>query len=864
MLKRILLIEQSATLRHAVKMLVDCDEYEVVEYSSYPEALANISGKGVRHGYAAVVLGWPAKTNEAADELVATLTEPEYRSLAVVVMTHASDANKHAWITKRSNSALVLWENHTELTDTLNSLTQLQPQDEQTFDSDVLLAPELTSVKVLFVDDSPTIRTRYRRLLSQHGYDTDIASCMDEAFEKAVNNKYDIVISDYFMPGGNGDELCQLLREDPRTVSIATSIITGTYSDKAIISSLAAGATECMFKNEPDELFLARIDSMSRSLRAIRTLRNDHKHLEGILTSVGDGVYGVDCSGLITFINPAAKEILGYSKDDKIIGMSAHALFHSRYEDGAPNPSDQCLLQKAYQNGDQFRAWATNFLHKEGKFVPVECTVYPLNLESKLQGSVVAFRDVSERRLLLDELKWQATHDPLTKLPNRNFFESQLSQEVKRLQRSKEHSALLYIDLDRFKFVNDTASHDTGDKCLIAVGKKLQSRLRAADTLARIGGDEFAIILRNIKPEMSFSAADKFRTVLEYYRFNYGTKTYKINASIGVANINSESKSAGEVLANADIACYIAKSKGRNCTHVFESDNDERASMDIELGWSARLHDALNKNAFELHYQPIIPLANLNEHELPDKDELLWRQFRDLPQNKPLIYEVLLRLPDSRGQLNLPEAFMPTAERFNMMPQIDRWVIKNAIHYLAQCNATDNNVVFSINISGQTLEDENLAEYIDTIRLQHNVDPGSLIFEITETTAISNLDSANRFIKTLHKLGYRFALDDFGSGFCSFSHLKFLSVDEIKIDGVFVQGMLHDTVDRAIVNSIVQIAHSVGKTTVAEFVENVELLRMLKNSGVDYVQGFYIAKPMPIIGEIPSDNVYPLVKKLPS
>jgi diguanylate cyclase (GGDEF)-like protein/PAS domain S-box-containing protein len=846
-LKRLLLIEQSATLRHAIKKLLDCNEYEVIEQANYNQALATITDN--KYAYAGVVLGWPAKTNEAADELFATLTEHEYSNLGVVVLTHAADSNKHAWITKRSNTALVLWENHNEIVDTLGSLIQTHNLSDHSIDSDGLLAPELTSIKVLFVDDSPTVRTKYRRLLTHHGYDTDTASCAEEAFEKAVANGYDIVISDYYMPEANGDALCQLLHDDERTASIATAIITGTYSDKAIISSLAAGATECMFKNEPNELFLARIDSMSRSLRAVRSLRNDHKHLEGILTSVGDGVYGVDCNGTITFINPAAKEILGYSKDDKIIGMSAHALLHSRYEDGTLNPPDQCLLQKAYQAGDQFRAWATNFLHKEGKFVPVECTVYPLTLDSKLQGSVVAFRDVSERRLLLEELKWQATHDPLTKLPNRSYFEAQLTQEVKRLQRSDEHSALLYVDLDRFKFVNDTASHDVGDKFLIAVGKKLQSRLRGADTLARIGGDEFAIILRNVKPESAFTAADKFRAVLENYRFNYGAKTYKVSVSIGVASINHDSTSAGEVLANADIACYIAKGKGRNCTHIFESGNDERTTMDIELGWSARLHDALSKNAFELHYQPILPLADINEMELPDQDELLWEQYCDAPRENPLIYEVLLRLPDSRGQLVYPDAFMPTAERFNMMPQIDRWVIKEAIGTLAELIKAGKNVVFSINISGQTLEDEKLAEYIDAVRREHDVDPSSLIFEITETSAISNLDSANRFIKTLHKLGFRFALDDFGSGFCSFSHLKFLSVDEIKIDGVFIQGMLHDTVDRAIINSIVQIAHSVGKSTVAEFVENVEMLQLLKESGVDYVQGFYIAKPKKISAE---------------
>lgn len=859
-MKRILFVEQSATLRHVARKHFDQQEYEVVELSSFTEALGKITDQQTPLTYSCVVLGWPAKTNEVADELFATLSERQFKNLGVIVLTQAADAAKHSWITKRSNTALVLWENHNELTDTLGSMTQAAVGT--IIDSDALLIPELVSIKVLFVDDSPTIRTKYRRLLVQHGYDSDTASCVDEAFEKAVANDYDIVISDYYMPGGNGDTLCQLLRDDERTASVVTAIITGSYSDKAIISSLAAGATECMFKNEPKELFLARLEAMGRSLRAYRNVKNDHKHLEGILTSVGDGVYGVDCNGMITFVNPAAKEILGYSSDEKIIGRSAHTLFHSRYEDGTPNPPDKCLLQKAYHNGEQFRSWATNFLHKDGRFIPVECTVYPLKLDSTLQGSVVAFRDVSERQLLLEELKWQATHDPLTKLPNRSYFESQLSQEVKRLQRSDEHSALMYIDLDRFKFINDTASHDIGDNLLIAVGKKLQSRLRAADTLARIGGDEFAIIMRNVKPEAAFGAADKFRDVLENYRFMYGAKTYKINVSIGVASISNSSSSAGEVLANADIACYIAKGKGRNCTHVFETGNDERATMDIELGWSARLHDALKRDAFELYYQPILPLADINEYDLPEDDEQLWDQYRNSTTAESLVYEVLLRLPDARGQIVCPSAFIPTAERFNMMPQIDRWVIKEAMRKLSELTSSGENIVFSINISGQTLQDSALAEYIEGIRQQYDVDPAKLIFEITETSAIANLDSANTFIQSLLKKGYRFALDDFGSGFCSFSHLKFLSVEEIKIDGVFVQGMLHDTVDRAIVNSIVQIAHSVGKTTVAEFVESPEILRLLKESGVDYVQGFYVAKPKGVLGKNSYENIPAVAKKL--
>lgn len=837
-LKRILLIELSATLRHAAKKLLDSNGYEVNEVTNFTTALAELTDADGNH--AGVVLGWPAKTNDLADELFATLAEPQYRHLGVVVLTNANNATNHSWVTKRSNTALVLWDNYNEIVDALASLN---PNVTASAESETLIANDASSVRVLFVDDSPTVRVTYRRLLSDNGYETDTASGVQEAFEKAVDNRYDIVISDYYMPGGNGDTLCQMLRDDARTNNIATAIITGTYSDRAIISSLAAGATECMFKNEPKELFVARLDAMSRSIRAFRSLKNDHKHLEGILTSVGDGVYGVDCNGFITFINPAAREILGYTQQDKLIGKSAHTLFHNSYEDGTPNSIDQCLLQTAYRDGDQFRAWATSFQHKDNKYIPVECTVYPLYLGENLNGSVVAFRDVSERRLLLEELKWQATHDPLTKLPNRSYFESQLSQEVRRLQRSEEQSTLLYIDLDRFKYINDTAGHDAGDRLLVAVGQQLQSRLRASDTLARIGGDEFAIIMRNIKPESSYKAADKFRGVLEDYSFNHGGKSYKVNTSIGVANLDRGIKTAGEVLANADIACYIAKGKGRNNTHVFQSDSDERTAMDIELGWSARIHDALKNNSFTLLFQPIIPLSGLNEQNLPEQQGELWTQYSESEDNDLLHYEVLLRLLDSRGQLISPDAFLPTAERFNMMPEIDKWVIKQAITRLAELQHSGKKFVFSINLSGQTLEFDNLAQYIDDLRQQFQIDPASLVFEITETSAIANLDSANRFIKQLHQSGYRFALDDFGSGFCSFSHLKFLSVDEIKIDGVFIQGLLNDTVDRAIVNSIVQIAHSVGKSTVAEFVENPGLLKLLKSIGVDYVQGYYVARP---------------------
>ena len=815
--------------------------YDVTEVDSFNKGLTRIAGLENDPSYDAVCLGWPNKTDDVADELFASLEEPQYQNLSVVVLSHEADTAKLAWVTKRSKTGLVLWDNYVEIIDAIQSLTEKKPV---AFAWEPVVVPDSVPMRVLFVDDSPTVRVTYRRLLTQAGYITDTASCVEEGFEKATTSQYDIGIIDYYMPDGTGDTLCRLLRDDPRTANITTAIITGTYSDKAIIESLSAGAVECMFKNEAKELFLARIDAMSRSINALRNIQNDHKRLEGILRSVGDGVYGVNCQGEITFINPAAKSILGYTDSDKLIGQSAHTLFHHSLENGDPNLISECQLQKTYQDGDQLSSWATNFMHADGKSIPVECTVYPLYLDNKLHGSVVAFRDVTERKLLLEELKWQATHDSLTKLPNRNYFESALLQEVKAVRESDHVSCLLYLDLDRFKYLNDTAGHNAGDKLLIAVGKKLLEVLRAGDSLARIGGDEFAIIMRNVKADAVFAGADKFREALDDYRFDFSGKTYKINVSVGVALIDNNSKSSGEVLANADIACYIAKGKGRNQTHIFASENDQKAAMDIELGWSQRLHDAMSKDLFVLHYQPIVPLENLDINKLPQEDGHLWQQLLNQPSIDAVHqYEVLLRLPDSRGELVFPEAFLPTAERFNMMPAIDQWVIRHAIQSLASLPDKGARTCLSINLSGQSLEDESLAAYIHNLVQQYDVHPQSLLFEITETSAIANLEVANRFISSLQELGYKFALDDFGSGFCSFSHLKYLPVNDIKIDGIFIQGMLHDTVDRAIIESIVQIAHTVGKRTVAEFVENAEILKLLKQAGVDYVQGYYVGRP---------------------
>ena len=811
---------------------------------------------------------------------MAELKRGKARAVAMLIMAHAADAAAFDWTARRPRTALLLWDDHMECAVCLDRLLAApSARGERSFGNGRIAAgmndvasgahaavSERASprepaaapvaieappagrddIRLLLVDDSRTIREGYKHLLTRHGYGVETAANVTEALELARLGSFDIAIVDYFMPGGNGDELCRRLRDDPATAGITASILTGAYQEDIIQECLAAGAVECMFKNEVKELFLARIAAMSRAVRNRKSIEAERERLAGILGSVGDGVYGVNQAGRITFINPAGRRILGYDDAAPVVGRAAHSLIHYAAEDGRPTPPADCPLQRSYVGASELSGLETVFWHRAGRPIPVECTVYPLKVAGRPEGSVVAFRDISERRLLERELLWQATHDPLTKLHNRNHFERTSEAEVQRLKRSEEISALLYIDLDRFKYLNDTAGHTAGDQLLIEIGQQLQSRLRDSDLLARLGGDEFAVILCNVGPRNVPAVAENFRDVLDQYNFLYGGKSYKVNGSIGVALIDCDTHSPGEVLANADIACHLAKRSGRNQVHLYRPESDAKMAMSLELGWSGRLQEALKNDGFLLYFQPIVAVNELQAGMFVGPGP------RKAPGTRlALHYEVLVRLKGARNEVIAPGAFLPTAERFGIMTQIDIWVLKHALEKLAEIQASGRRTTFTINISGQTLESDSFVTLLSRLLKKHQLDPHALIFEITETSAIENIEAAKRLINELRALGCRFALDDFGSGFSSFHHLKHLPVDYIKIDGQFVRGMANDPTDRAIVTSINDIAHSFGKQTIAECVEEAETLALLQSFGVDYAQGFHIAEPEvepPLIG----------------
>lgn len=846
--QRILIVEESATLRYILGTLAQKRGYELLVVDSIRSAIDTLETASQNlHG---AIIGWPHIENlTEARQLLVLLDREPYSDLPVIILSNDAELEILNWTSGRKSSAMIPWESYQEaivsLQVMLDPLSSLESEDRG------MSRRSTVPTRVLFVDDSQSMVVYYSRLLRRHGYEVEVAYSVNDAYELAQQNHFDIAIVDYFMPDQNGYVLCKMLRDNPQTAGIRTAVITGTYLDSVIRDCLKAGAVECMFKNEVEELFVARVAAMSRFIEVQRNTEEQRENLAAILESVGEGVYGVDIDGRITFANPATLKVLGISHAQTLIGEFAQNVFH--YQDDAKGVENDRLLA-AYASGEELRSWETRFQHKSGKLIPVECTLYPLCKSGKQEGSVIAFRDISNQKMLEERLRWQATHDHLTELYNRRFFENQLEEELGQVQRRGIRSAVVYLDLDHFKYVNDTIGHDAGDQLLSDIGRIFTRQLRRNDVLARIGGDEFAIILKNVDAEMAVSLADEFRESLSGMRVNHNEKNYHVQASIGVAMMEAVNMTAGDVLANSDIACHIAKQSGRNQTHLYEITSDDRNIMGSELGWSARLRDALKNNGFILHYQPILDMDMVDLNTLPAQDGLLWQQhFRSGDGN--LNFEALIRMKSETGELFYPDAFIPTAERFGLMVDIDLWVVERALQDIIETGYQKEKISLSLNLSGNTLDNDDSARRIMELIEKYNVPPSSLVFEITETSAIASIEQANRFISEMHEIGCRFSLDDFGSGFCSFSQLKSLPSDYVKIDGQFVKSMARGSTDRAIVTAMNDVAHSLERATVAEFVESPEIMRLLKICGVDKVQGNYISPPLEAL---PHGNVVTL------
>ncbi len=540
------------------------------------------------------------------------------------------------------------------------------------------------------------------------------------------------------------------------------------------------------------------------------------------LESVADAVIATDVHGGVGYMNAVAEELTGVRQED-VLGADIEEVV--RLCEAEDDVRCTGLVAECLRTGESTPREVYRMTHADGQVLYVEHAVVPMrDASATIVGAVVVFHDVTEAHMLTERLTYQATHDALTGLMNRYQFEAQLYSVIENTQQHGRHGVLCYLDLDQFKLVNDTCGHVAGDEFLRQLSELLSERLGDRGTLARLGGDEFGLLLHPCAVPAARALADELRDVVQRFRFAWAQRIFTIGVSIGIVEITSdESESLETVLSAADTACYMAKDSGRNRIQIYQADDQALLDRQAEMHWVSEINRALEQERLCLYVQDIVTAAD------------------DTARH----FEILVRMLDDHGRVWLPGAFLPAAERYSLAPAIDRWVIRNAFAWMAN-NPVGADEIYAINLSGRSLTGDGFLGFVLGELDAHGVRPSNVCFEITETAAISNLAFARSFMDTLRRRGCRFALDDFGSGLSSFTYLKDLPVEFLKIDGSFVRDIHVDRVHYSIVRSMNDVGHAMGMFTIAEFVDSTAVLERLREIGVDGLQGYRYSRPHPL------------------
>jgi diguanylate cyclase (GGDEF)-like protein/PAS domain S-box-containing protein len=636
----------------------------------------------------------------------------------------------------------------------------------------------------------------------------------------------------------SGLGLAHMAREDGRLQEALYRLLEANHAQTAQALAAASRNLRAGFALIGAGGLLALVAGVALAGVAIRAVAGTEARLERekelaevTLHSIEDGVITTDAAGRVDYLNPVAERYLGWS-GAQARGRPLGEVF--RVVDERSGAAIEPLPLTSHHAPGEDEPVAVRLVDRHGRECPVRYSHAPIRgRDGTLHGMIVVFHDVSQIRAMAQQLSWQASHDALTGLVNRREFELRLAKLIETARTQRREHALLYMDLDHFKTVNDSCGHHAGDELLRQLTAIMLARMRASDTLARLGGDEFGALLESCPLEQALRVANLLRETVRDFRFVWEGKTFSVGVSIGLVPITADSENAERLLATADACCYDAKGRGRDCVQVYRPGDSERGAKHEELVLVSQINRAFELGQFRLYRQRIVPL--------------------DPAAGREPHHEVLVRMVDRDGKLLPATGFMPAAERYNLLTSIERWVVSALVEYLhrewsagaipRRLGERGERGFYSVNISGASINDRSFPDFLRSLLTRYQLPPGLLCLEITETTAISSLSKAAELMHELKGMGCRIALDDFGTGMSSFAYLKYLPVDYLKIAGVFIKDMSTDPMDCAIVEAIARISHILGMVTIAESVEDAETLAKLRELGVDYAQGYFVARP---------------------
>ncbi len=694
-----------------------------------------------------------------------------------------------------------------------------------------------TPLRLLIVEDSDDDAQLLLVKLRHAGYELDYVR-VDNAqdLHQALREQdWQLVVSDYAMPGFSGLEALRMIRQ--QSPNIPFILVSGTVGEEIAVEAMRSGASDYLMKDNLAHL----VPSIERELRDAReradrrraeeTLHRERERALITLHSIGDGVITTDAEGRVDYMNPVAENVTGWSCDE----AQGYPLFEvlPLVDETTRHPIESPAMI-SLRSGQVVTIHEQSVLvNRNGQEFHIEDSAAPIYArDNEIVGAVLVFHDVTRERRMARQMIWQATHDSLTGLANRNEFADRLANLLAGIAGSGEQEhALLYLDLDQFKVINDTCGHAAGDELLKQLSRTLRGQVPANASLARLGGDEFGVLIENSSLAQARELAERLLRAISRFTFQWQERRFDVAASIGMVPIRRDTPNASFVLSAADVACYVAKEAGRNRVHVYEESDIDLGQRHSEMHWVSRIKEALEENRFLLYRQEITALT---------------------ADDTPPHYELLVRMRARDGDIIPPGAFIPAAERYNLMNAVDRWVIDTAFRFLHDAQNSGDKSIYSINLSGNSINDDGFPDYIRQMIGQYGIHTGQLCFEVTETAAVFNLQKATHMIHALKGLGCRFSLDDFGSGLSSFSYLKNLPIDFLKIDGSFVKDMHTDPVNRAIVEAIHQVGHTLSIRTIAEFVENQHIVNHLRDIGVDFGQGYHFSRPEPLESGLPA------------